>query len=84
VLRRHEMHGEITRARAITAFNSLHGAPALRRAQIRPLMPDAWGLRHNLTIADALYVALATRLHATLLTGDLKLAAAVSIPTITP
>ena len=36
-------------------------------------------LRHNFTFADALYVALAERLSASLLTGDHKLAASPTL-----
>lgn len=52
----------------------------LNRVQLRELFKPAWAYRHNLTFADALYVALADRISATLLTGDHKLAAA---PTLT-
>lgn len=40
------------------------------------LVLDAWRLRHNVTFADALYVALASRLGADLLTDDHRLASA--------
>src|ERR1035441_4222389 len=51
-------------------------APPAQRAPHRPLLPRCWELRDNLTIYDAAYVALAEALHATLLTGDRRLARA--------
>ncbi|MGH9103488.1 MAG: hypothetical protein ACRDYD_10995 [Acidimicrobiales bacterium] len=36
-------------------------------AQVRPLFADAWRHRHNITFADATYVALAEHLGAPLL-----------------
>ena len=47
-----------------------------RRAPHRPLLPRCWELRDNLTIYDAVYVALAEAMNTTLLTGDEKLARA--------
>jgi predicted nucleic acid-binding protein len=41
-----------------------------------PLLPRAWGLRDNLTPYDAVYVALAEVLEATLVTTDARLARA--------
>lgn len=41
--------------------------------QIRGLFPDAWRLRHTITIADELYVTLAEHLGADLLTDDQRL-----------
>jgi predicted nucleic acid-binding protein len=48
----------------------------LRRHGSRQLWPRAWELRTNLTAYDALYVALAEELGATLLTGDSRAARA--------
>ncbi|MDR1441136.1 MAG: type II toxin-antitoxin system VapC family toxin [Bifidobacteriaceae bacterium] len=42
------------------------------------LLQASWDLRHNLSIYDAPYVAIALRLRAPLVTGDLRLAAAAS------
>ena len=47
----------------------------LARAQVRDLFRVAWAHRHNITFADALYVALAEQLNGARLTGDHKLAA---------
>ncbi|MBO0788019.1 MAG: type II toxin-antitoxin system VapC family toxin, partial [Actinobacteria bacterium] len=46
----------------------------VRREDISPLRRRIWGLRHNLTVYDAAYVALAERLSATLVTCDEKFA----------
>jgi predicted nucleic acid-binding protein len=46
----------------------------LRRHASRHLWPRAWELRANLTAYDALYVALAEQLGATLLTADARAA----------
>jgi predicted nucleic acid-binding protein len=48
----------------------------LRRYPHGLLMSRAWQMRHNLTIYDAMYAALAELLDATLLTRDRRLAAA--------
>ena len=48
----------------------------LRRHASRQLWPRAWELRTNLTAYDALYVALAEQLGATLLTADARAARA--------
>lgn len=42
----------------------------------RPLLDRAWALRHNVTVYDALYVALAEALDASLVTADRALARA--------
>lgn len=79
VLRRWELTGHLTRAQAAEALDQLARWP-LRRASLRPLLHDAWTYRHNLTVTDALYVALAERLGASLLTDDHRLAAAPTFP----
>jgi predicted nucleic acid-binding protein len=58
----------------------------LRRAAVVDLRDAAWQFRANITITDGCYVVLAQRLGAPLLTSDLKLAAAPTLPvaTITP
>jgi predicted nucleic acid-binding protein len=48
----------------------------LRRVEHRPLVARAWQLRGNLTIYDAMYVALAELLDAPLVTSDGRLAGA--------
>ena len=84
VLRRHELRGLVTSTRAVSAFGDLYAAHGLRRVQVRPLLVEAWALRQNMTIADALYVVLAQHLRATLVTGDLRLVKAAPVPVIHP
>jgi predicted nucleic acid-binding protein len=50
---------------------------AIRRHRDQALLARAWELRENFTIYDALYVALAEALEATLITRDAGLAKAV-------
>jgi len=75
VLRRMELAGAIPAARANRAIDRLLSLRA-HRVAVKPLLPDAWSVRHNLTIADGVYVALARDLTATLATGDQRLARA--------
>lgn len=75
VLRRQLRAGTLDARRAGLALDDLAALPA-RRAPHLPLLPRCWELRDNLTIYDATYVALAEALHATLLTGDRRLARA--------
>lgn len=84
-LRRAELRDTIPTARIEQAMRRLHTS-AIRRAQIAPLVHEAWGRRAALTIADALYVVLARHLDATLVTADERLARApaLGVPTITP
>jgi len=51
----------------------------LRRYRHKPLLPRVWELRSNLTAYDALYVALAEVLGATLLTRDGGIASAPGV-----
>jgi predicted nucleic acid-binding protein len=85
VLRRDEISGRLPAVRVQAAFDRLLAVPAHRFA-VKPLMREAWQLRHNLTIADALYVVVAQHLGAELVTTDLRLANAPGLPvaTITP
>lgn len=46
----------------------------VRREDVSPLRRRIWGLRHNLTVYDGAYVALAEMLNATLVTCDEKFA----------
>lgn len=81
--------GSVLRKRvAAGALPHAQGAAALRvlaalvdeRYPHPPLAAAAWHLRHNLTYYDALYVALATRLGAPLLTADTRLTRAPGLP----
>ena len=67
--------GELEERRAQLALDDLE-ALRLERAQHAPLLTRCWELRHNLTIYDAAYIALAELMAITLLTGDARLAAA--------
>ena len=64
--------------RAALAFDDLR-ALRLERVPHALLLTRCWELRHNLTIYDAAYVALAELMATSLLTGDKKLAAAPGI-----
>jgi predicted nucleic acid-binding protein len=75
VLRRYAAIGQIDPARGPMALEYLVGFP-LDRYPHDVLLPRVWELRHNLTAHDAVYVALAEALDATLLTCDRGLAAA--------
>ena len=71
------MHRDGTLAADIVAghLDGLAGLPVERRP-ITDLLGEAWRLRNNLSLADALYVALAESLGLPLLTADARLAAA--------
>jgi len=56
----------------------------LRRAAVSPLLAPAWARRHNMSAADAVYVALAEQLDAALLTDDLRLAGGPTFPRAVP
>ncbi len=72
-LRRAELTERISPVRASVALDRLLAAPT-RRVQVKPLLSEAWTLRHNITVTDALYVVLTRHLGATLVTADLNLA----------
>jgi predicted nucleic acid-binding protein len=78
VLRRETLTGELGGAGARAALEDLADLP-LRRAPHRGLLSRAWALRANLSFYDALYIALAERLRATLLTLDGRIAGAPGI-----
>lgn len=62
-------------ARADQALADLD-ALRLDRVPHRPLLRRCWELRHNVTVYDAAYIALAEILDATLVTADRRLASA--------
>ena len=84
-LRRAALNGSVTPERVDRAFTML-GRAVFRRAQVRPLLADAWQRRMTITIADAVYVVLAERLDATLVTADERLSRSpgLDVPTIIP
>ena len=75
VIRRYAAKGEIDSERGRAALADLADFP-VRRYPHDFLLPRIWDLRNNLTAYDAVYVALAEALDATLLTRDQRLAAA--------
>lgn len=66
---------ELDDDRAELALDRLTEMP-IERVPDRVLLHDAWALRHNVSAADALYVALARRLGIPLVTLDRRLAVA--------
>ncbi len=52
----------------------------LRQALVAPLLDATWRFRHNMTIADAMYVALAQELGASLLSDDRRLVNSPTFP----
>jgi predicted nucleic acid-binding protein len=73
VLRKAVLSGRLSEKRAQEAVEDLRSWP-LRRVDHRALLEEAWGLRERVSAYDALYVALARRLSAPLLTADGPLA----------
>jgi predicted nucleic acid-binding protein len=79
VLRRRVAAGDIEAPNAEAALMSLTGL-VVERYPHTALARVAWALRHNFSYHDALCVALAARLGATLLAGDERLANAPGSP----
>jgi len=77
VLRRYSMSGVLTDERSMLAIQA-HLALPIERYPHDPLLKRAWEMRANVTAYDAMYVALAQALGATLVTADAKLAKAVA------
>jgi predicted nucleic acid-binding protein len=75
VLRRHVARGAITASRAEETLQDLLDLRVRRYPHVL-LLRRVWELRDNLTAYEAVYVALAEALDATLLTCDGKLALA--------
>lgn len=75
-LRRTVVARRLREDRAAAALGKLSKLP-LRRIVHVGLLDRAWGLRHNLTFYDGVYVALAEQLDAPLLTLDRRLARAI-------
>lgn len=74
-LRRYVARGALDVQRAEEALQDLLDL-RVQRYPHAPFLLRVWELRDNLTAYDALYIALAEALNATLLTGDTKLASA--------
>ena len=71
-LRRLTRTGEVDDLEARQALAVLPELPVFRWPH-EPLLSRAWDLRHSLSSYDAIYVALAERLGAVLLTADARL-----------
>ena len=74
-LRRLVRSGEVTSPRAADAIADLTDLDLHRHSHL-DLLARAWQLRENVTVYDAVYVALAEALDATVITCDVPLAAA--------
>ena len=72
VLRRQLLAGVLDARRAELALADLLELPLRRVSHLR-LLSRCWQLRHNLTVYDAAYVALAEVLGLVLVTGDARL-----------
>ncbi len=81
-LRRLEMRGNLDTTQCSAARLRL-GRLRLRRRRVAPLADRAWLLRLNITFPDACYVALAESLGCALLTTDMKLVDAPTLPVAT-
>lgn len=73
VIRRHFFSGALDRTAASLAIEELRDWPGERFGH-RELLERAWQLRNNVRGWDAMYVALAEALRATLITTDARLA----------
>jgi predicted nucleic acid-binding protein len=77
--RRFLIERAISESQASAAVGRLR-AWHLHHASVAPLVDDAWRYRHNMTAADALYVALAEHLSAGFLTDDHNLVDGPTFP----
>ena len=75
VIRKQHELGRLDRTAAQQAVEDLHDWPG-ERVGHRPLLQRAWDLRATVRGSDAMYVALAEAMGATLLTTDARLARA--------
>ncbi|NLE78125.1 MAG: type II toxin-antitoxin system VapC family toxin [Rhodococcus sp.] len=73
VLRRHEQSGHISALEARVALRAGQSLVAHRYPHTASLTELAWEWRDNVSFYDALYVALAVRLGAPLITADARL-----------
>lgn len=74
-IRSMQAHGEISVGRARAALAGVRNVRTVQYA-FEPLLDRVWELRHNLTVYDGWYVALAEALGTSLVTADLRLAEA--------
>jgi predicted nucleic acid-binding protein len=75
VLRRYALAGAVDANRGAEALADLDDFP-ISRYPHQPFLPRIWELRANITVYDAVYVALAEALAVPLVTRDAKLASA--------
>lgn len=73
VLRRYVIAGDMDVDRAGEALIDFADFP-MQRYPHHPFVQRTWALRHNITVYDAVYVALAEALKAVLVTADGRLA----------
>lgn len=76
-LRRYARAGHLAPIRAREALQDLRDLRLTRYAHA-PFLDRVWQLRDNVSAYDAIYIAVAEVLHATLLTTDAKLASAAN------
>ena len=77
-LARHERHGKLSQSHARGLVTMLSLMP-VRRIPHRVLLSGAWKRRGNLSLYDAMYVALAARIGGRVMTKDRKLAASPNL-----
>ena len=73
VLRRYTRHGTLNARMGMLALDRWRSLDVQRYAH-EPFLDRIWALRDNVTVYDAVYVALAEALSTVLYTGDRKLA----------
>jgi predicted nucleic acid-binding protein len=78
VLRRAAAHGGLDERRAELARTDLREIPIRRYTHV-PFLERVWALRQDVTVYDAVYVALAETLRCPLLSADVRLAGAAGI-----
>ena len=78
-IRRMLLKGLIDEQRAASAVGNLLSLP-VTVSRSRSLIAEAWALRRNLIVQDAVYIVLAKHLDAPLLTGDRRMAGAPNLP----
>lgn len=71
-IRQLELRDEISAGEASDVLDHLLTMRA-RRVDTLPLIEEAWTLRYNVTVGDALYVVVARRLGIPFVTGDVRL-----------
>ena len=84
-LARRNRAGDVSESQVEAALRELAAAP-IRRYPLQGLLIEAWSMRHNVAVRNALYVALARKLVGRLLTADSRLSRAprlgISVTTV--